>query len=129
MKFFLFLSLFASTTLFAETITIDNQTKYPDKKSNAKIGIQWASSSKEMNQKSIDTMYQNDEPLDTLLSNEGKNKIEAPSDAKYFRLCICSSKDSSSDYVTSWVLIVADKSYTLEQENFYPAVLSSGSGC
>lgn len=129
MKFFLFLSLFVGTTLFAETITIDNQTKYPDKKSNTKIGIQWAGSSKEMNQKSIDTMYQSDEQLDTLLSKVGKNEIEVPSDAKYFRLCIRSNKDSSSDYVTSWVLIVADKNYSLEQDNFYPAVLSSGSGC
>lgn len=129
MKFFLWLSLIVGTTLFAETITIDNQTQYPDKKTATKIGVQWAGSSKEMNQKSIETMYQNDEQLDTLLSKVGKNQIDIPADAKYFRLCIRSNKDPASDYVTSWVLIVAGKHYTLEQENFYPAVLSSGSGC
>lgn len=129
MKTILFFSLFMATALFADVITIDNQTNYPGKKSNTKIGVQWASSSQEMNQKTIGTMHQIDEKADFALSKEGKNQLNVPSHAKYFRVCLWTNGDSAPEYITSWVLIVEDKNYTLKQNDFYPAVLSSGSGC
>ncbi len=129
MKKILFLSLFATTALFADMITIDNQTSYIDTKSKGNMGIQWAASSQELNQKSIATMYQNDEQSDLAFTKKGKNQIKVPSNAKYFRICVWTSGSKTPEYVTSWILVVPNKNYTLQQKNLYPAVLSSGSGC
>lgn len=129
MKRFFFLSFFASTMLFADVITIDNQTSYLNKNSKTLIGLQWAGSTQEINQKSIQTMYQSDEKSEVPLSKVGSNQINVPSNAKYFRVCVWTNGDPTPEYVTSWVLIVANKNYTLKKQNFYPAVLSSGSGC
>ena len=128
MKFIIFLSCFMTTALFAEMITIDNMTSYPDKK-HSMMGIQWANSTQEINQKMIKTMYQSDEESNKALSKAGKNTINVPSSANYFRICVWGNDQTTPEYVTSWILIVPDKSYTLKQNNLYPAVLSSGSGC
>lgn len=129
MKIFLFFSVFGIVSIFSDMITLDNQTHYPDKKTNSIVKVQWAESSQEINEKNINSIYQVYEERDTKLLGSGKNQIQVPSGQKYFRILIWTEGKSESTYVTSWVPVVSDKTYILEEKDLYFSVLNAGSGC
>ncbi len=129
MKTTFFLSLFAMTTLFAQVITIDNQTPYPSSKDNTTIGIQWASSSPEMEKKSADHSYQSEGSPEFTIQKNGKTKVTVPDNAKYFCVGVWQNNDSSPTYVTSWVKIKPKHVYTIRKEDLYRSNITGGSGC
>lgn len=129
MKTALFLSLFGSFSLFGDMITLDNQTPYPLPSTNTIIELQWASSSQEMAEKTIDSLYQIDRTQNATPLSAGKNQLDIPNSQKYFRVLVWEKGEITPTYVTSWVLIIPDKTYTVEEKDLYLSVLSAGSGC
>lgn len=128
MKKYLTLCLCTITPIFADIFVLDNQTKYPQ--SASPIRIQWAASSREMSEKNIENMYQVNVDQGTLQPVEkGINQVQAPEDQLYFRILVWTDEKNCPKYVSSWVPIVAKKTYTLKNTDLYPAVLTSGSGC
>lgn len=125
----LFVLLLLSSSLFADTLTLENQTSYPTKKS--KMAVQWASSAREIediNQAMIYGLTLNANTFKTL-SQLGKTTLNIPKLAQYFRVLVWSQGQKEPDLLTNWVEIVPDKTYTLEADHLIPAVLLCGSGC
>jgi len=129
MKAIFLLSLFAATTLFGDIMTIDNQTTYPNAEQKSQIGVQWAASSDELNDKMVYDMYQTKVQADVMIQQAGKMQLTIPPQEKYFRILVWTKDSPVPTYNTSWVLIVPSKNYTLTQKDLYDTVLSSGSGC
>jgi len=129
MKTAILLLLFAITSVVADTIVMDNQTGYPSKNAGSSIGIEWASSLQELNAKGNDTKNQVSKKPDFQLENPGKIEVTLPPNAKYFRVNVWSDNSATPTLVSSWVLIVPKKEYTLEEADLYPASLESGTGC
>ncbi|OGN64837.1 MAG: hypothetical protein A3E80_02185 [Chlamydiae bacterium RIFCSPHIGHO2_12_FULL_49_9] len=123
------LLLFSTTALFAESITLDNQTAYPAKQS--KMAVQWANSAREVDEDNKALMYEGKVNPGTLqsISQTGKIKLTLPKKAQQFRILVWSEGSEEPDYTTNWIDITAGKTYTLESDYLIPVVLMSGSGC
>ncbi len=118
-----------TTTLFAESITFDNQTRYPAKQS--KMAIQWAHSAREVDQ--LNQALMNGEQINPAalqnISQKGKMKLTVPKKAELFRVIVWSEGAVEPDYTTNWIDITADKTYMLENDYLIPVALMSGTGC
>ncbi len=126
-KFMLiFLSLFmVATTGFAETFTLDNQTKY------SPMHIQWASSAKEVdddNQAMMQGLKINRDTLQ-VVPKSGKVTLTIPNKATYFRILVWSKKGETPDFHTNWIEVEPNKTYTLKNDQLVPIALMSGMGC
>lgn len=119
--------LMLTTTAFAEHITLDNQTSYPNKESQ--MGIQWANTAKEVSDQS--DVYCPSLKLNSLkpLSRSGKTSLDSPVDAQYFRVVIWKKGETEPDLMTNWVDIQPEKTYTVNDDQLIPAVLMAGMGC
>jgi len=126
-KIALFLML--ATTLLADSITLDNQTKYPTKQT--KMAVQWADSAKEVDEANRALMDGEKINPSTLqkISGKGKVKLTVPNDAQLFRVLVWSNGAAAPDYSTNWIDITPDKTYTLDNDYLVPVVLMAGSGC
>lgn len=120
---------FAIISLFGEMIILDNQSSYLDKKPNVMMKLQWAASSQDMEEKTIDCLYHAVAQKDLMLLKGGENQILFPGQPKYFRILVWTEESPNPTYVSSWVQIVADKTYTLQDKDLFHSVLMAGSGC
>lgn len=118
-----------TTSLLAESISLDNQTEYPSKQT--KMAIQWANSAREVDENNKALM--NGEPLNrsTLqeISQTGKIKLTIPKKAQQFRVLVWSQNSKEPDYTTNWINITPNKIYMLEDDYLIPVILMPGSGC
>jgi hypothetical protein len=124
-KILLFLAL--ATASFAETITLDNTSTYPNGKS--KISVQWASSAKEVEEETQALLRGAAPNKLQPVTQSGKVKVTVSSAAAYFRILVWSKGSGQPDLLTNWVEIVPNKTYKLDGDHLFPAVLMSGSGC
>jgi len=123
------LFLLLTATLFAESITLDNQTIYPANQS--KMAIQWAHSAREVDENNKALMYGSKLNPTTLqtISQKGKIKLTVPENAQQFRVLVWSNGSLEPDYTTNWIDLAPNKTYTLETDYLIPVVLMSGGGC
>lgn len=123
------LFLLLTTSLFAKSISLDNQTPYPTKQS--KMALQWANSAREVDESNKALMYGAKLNPDTLqtISQIGKIKLTLPPKAQQFRILVWTKSSGEPDYTTNWIDITLDKTYTLETDHLIPVVLMAGSGC
>ncbi len=129
MKIFFLFSLLLKATFFGDNLFLENQSTHPNKTS--KIAIQWASSSKEVEEKSqalLQGTKINQLHLSSIV-NSGKIKIGIPKTAEYFRVLAWSKGSGKPDLLTNWVEIIPEKTYVLEADHLFPAVLMQGFGC
>ncbi len=129
MKKIVLFFLLAISTSFAQDLVLHNETSYPIQKS--KIGIQWATSAKEIEESNQAITAGTKLNPDTiqLLSQSGKVHLTVPKKAEYFRLLVWSTGEGEPDLLTNWVDIVPNKTYTLKPDHLFPSVLMAGIGC
>ena len=128
--FFLML-LATATSGFAENLVLENQTSFPIKNQKSKIAIQWATSAKEVDEANKAVIYGlklNPETIQ-ILTQSGKIDLSIPEKAEYFRVLVWSKGEGNPDFLTNWVDIVPNKTYTLNPDHLVPSVLMSGTGC
>lgn len=128
-KLAFFIFLFSVVSIFGETFILDNQTPYPGRSTESTIELQWAASPQEMSAKNIESIYQLERPSNTMLLVSGENKVSIPHEQKYFRILIWEKGKAAPTYVSSWVLVISNKAYTLKNDDLYYSVLNAGSGC
>lgn len=123
------LFLLFTTQLFSGSITLDNQTSYPSKKS--KMAVQWAHSVREVDKENKALMYGTELNSDTLqtISQTGKITLTLPELVQQFRILVWSKGIGDPDYTTNWIEITPNKTYTLQPDYLIPVVLMTGSGC
>jgi hypothetical protein len=116
---------------FAQNLQVDNQTSYPESRAKSKIAVQWATTAKEVADQNNALMTS--EPLNTttmkMLATQGKTNVTVPNDAEYFRVLVWTNGKGDPDYLSNWVDIVPNKTYSIQDEDLSPAVLMSGMGC
>ena len=68
---------------------------------------------------------------DTLIgiTKTGKISIALPKNAEYFRVLVWAQGEADPDFLTNWVDIVPNKTYTLEAGHLTPRLLMLGTGC
>lgn len=121
--------LFLTTALFAESITLDNQTDYPTNQS--KMAVQWAKTAREVDEDNKALMFGgkiNPSTLQTI-SQTGKVTLTLPPKAQQFRVLVWSNGSRAPDYATNWIDVTQGKTYTLENDYLIPVVLMTGTGC
>lgn len=118
-------------TGFATTIVFDNQTSYPLKTAKSRLAIQWARTTKEMQEANKALIYGTKLDLNALkmVLNAGKLRLKVPNNAEHFRVLAWSNDAKMPDLLTNWVDVVPDKTYKLEKDQLTLAVLMSGVGC
>ena len=123
------LFLFLTSSLFAESITLDNQSAYPTKQS--KMAVQWANTAREVDESNKTLMNEGKLNPSTLqpISQTGEVKLTLPKKAEQFRVLVWLKGSKEPDYTTNWIHISEGKTYTLETDYLIPVVLMSGSGC
>lgn len=131
-KIFIFLCLsYMTSSIFANSIMLDNKTNYPQKNQFGKIAVQWVASVKEV-QKANQSML-NDATLNAnslmILAKKGKIKLISPNNARYFRVIAWSNDKEKPDLLTNWVDIIPNKTYVVNQNQLVPRILMSGAGC
>lgn len=122
--------LVISSSVFAESLTLDNQTSYP-KNQKSKMMVQWASTAQEVDSQNKALMYGSTLSQSSLqpVAKAGKVTLNAPSNAQYFRVLVWSKSETNPDLHTNWVNIVPNKTYNLKTDQLVPSVLMSGTGC
>ena len=130
MLFFLSLLIVASTG-FADNFVFDNQTSYPVQNQKSKIAIQWASSAKEVAEANEAFINGNGLNAGTVqaITRPGKSNITIPKKSEYFRVLVWSNGQGDPDYLTNWVDVVPNKTYTIKSDDLVPSVLMTGMGC
>ncbi|HEV7738134.1 MAG TPA: hypothetical protein VGO47_12290 [Chlamydiales bacterium] len=125
----IFVFLFVTSALFAEAITLDNQTTYPTKQS--KMAVQWANTAREVDEENKSLMFEGKLDPTTLqtIPQIGKVTLKLPPKAQHFRILVWSNGSKIPDYTTNWIDITLNKTYTLENDYLIPVVLMTGSGC
>jgi hypothetical protein len=123
MKILLF---FLATTLFAESITLQNQTSHPSRKT--KLYIQFAATAREV-QEQNELLIRGIRPSMQSLAAQPKLTVSLPHKAQYFRLLVCPEGKPNPELLTNWVDAVPNKTYLLKDEHLTPAVLMTGMGC
>jgi hypothetical protein len=132
MKKLFFLSLcVVATTGFADNLVLENQTPYPMQKPQSKMAVQWANSAKEVDEGNHAVVYGGKWDSNTLqtIHQSGKIQVSIPNKAEYFRVLAWSKGEGDPDFVTNWVEVTPNKTYTLKEDHLVPAVLMSGTGC
>lgn len=125
-KIFLFLAL--ASIGFAEQIVLDNETSYPSNRS--KIAVQWATSAKEVQENNHASLHGLKMKGNMqVLKQSGKIDLKVPKKAGYFRVLVWSKGEGDPDFVTNWIDIEPNKTYTLTDDYLTPTVLMSGMGC
>ncbi|KTD52874.1 hypothetical protein [Legionella quateirensis] len=127
----LLVSLLVINTAFADHFTINNQVSGPFNDHKSTIAIQWAASAKEveMNNKIVrEGLKLNPDNL-FVLTQLGKNNLAIPEQAEYFRVLVWSKSSGNPDFLTNWVDLIPNKTYTLTQDLLVPVALMSGTGC
>lgn len=128
---FFIASVVITTASFAENLTLDNKTPYPASAQKSKIAIQWANSAKEVEEENQALMYGSKLKQEAVqvLATPGLINLSIPKKAEYFRVLAWSKGEGDPDFVTNWVDIIPDKTYTLQPDHLVPVVLMLGSGC
>lgn len=123
------LLLVLTTSLLAESISLDNQTEYPTKQS--KMAVQWANSAREVDENNKALMAGKSLNRSTLqeISQPGKIKLTIPQKAQQFRVLVWPQNSKEPEYTTNWINITPNKIYTLENDYLIPVILMPGSGC
>lgn len=123
--------LLVFSTGFAENIMINNKTPYPSKNQSSKIAIQWATTGREIQKANKDLIYGLTLDPGSLqpITKSGKLELNMPKNAKHFRVLVWSKDHESPDFLTNWINIIHNASYTLETDQLISAVLMSGAGC
>jgi len=116
---------------FAESFVFENQTIYPNKAQKSKIAIQWASSAQDVDEgnKAVTYGLKLNSTTVQLLAQAGKVNINIPDNAEHFRILVWSKGQKDPDFLTNWVDIVPNKTYTLTTDFLVPVVLMAGTGC
>lgn len=116
---------------FAAHFVLDNQAAAYSDHTKSIMRIQWARSAKEVNRYNNSLkkgVTLNPDSLQAL-AQMGKVKIEIPKKAVYFRVFVWSKGKSNPAFLTNWVDVVANKTYTLDSRHLVPFVLMLGMGC
>ncbi len=126
-----FLSILVVPTGYTERFVLNNQAFNPSTSYKTRIAVQWATSAKEIeesNHKLQNGITLKPDAL-RVLTQTGKNTLEIPQKAEYFRVLLWSKSTGAPDFFTNWIDIVSNKTYTLNKEHLIPFVLMSGAGC
>lgn len=126
-----FLSIFVATAGIAENFTLNNQSPYPIEMQHSKIALQWATSARDTDENNNRLQQGVKLNPDTLrvLTQHGKINLTLPEKAEYFRVIVWSKGVGEPDFLTNWVNIVPNKTYTLNEDHLVPVTLMSGMGC
>lgn len=129
----LFSLLFLGKTVagFTENFTLNNQSSYPNQNQKSKIAIQWASSAREVDEENHSVSYGmgvNPQRLQ-IINQTGDISLTIPEKEEYFRVIVWSKGEGDIDFVTNWIDIVPNKTYTLKADHLVPVVLMAGTGC
>lgn len=131
-KIFLFFLLVGVVNIgFAERIILVNDTKYPHALQKSKIAIQWATLAKEV-EESNNKLKQGvklDQKAFQILKKTRTIHLNIPEKAEYFRVVVWSKGVHEPDFLTNWVDIVPNKTYTLNEQYLIPVALMAGMGC
>ena len=92
------LFLLFNTTLFAESITLDNQTAYPTKQS--KMAVQWANSAREVDEDNKALMYGEKLNPDTCKPSLKQGKSNSPSLKKHSNSACWSGRKALKSLIT-----------------------------
>lgn len=116
---------------FAQEIVLENQTSFPNKDKRTKMAIQWAASAKEVDDYNKALMYGYKFNTSSIqdIAQSGKVNLKIPEKAEYFRILSWSKEQKDPDYITNWVDIIPNKTYTLKPDQLVPTVLMLGTGC
>lgn len=122
-KIMLFCLLLATATGFADNLVLENLSE------RSKITIQWANSAREVEEANKALVYGPPLNQSTLqaITQPGKVTVNIPSKAQYFR--VLTWVDNKPDFLTNWIDIVPNKTYTLKADQLVPIALMSGTGC
>ena len=126
-----FLSILVVSTGFANSLVLNNQVFNPASHHQAKMAVQWAISAKEIEESNISLKQGIKLKLNALhfLRAAGKNKLDIPKKAEYFRVLMWSKNTIQPDFLTNWVELQSDKTYHLTKKHLIPIVLMTGTGC
>ena len=126
-----FLLTLVVPTGFTESLMLNNQALNPTNNHKSTIAVQWATSAKEIEESN--NRLQNEIKLsqDTLrvITQTGKNKLDIPQKAEYFRVLVWSKSTGTPEFITNWIDIELNKTYTLNKEHLVPFILMRGTGC
>ena len=126
-----FLANVLVTQGFAASFVLDNQVAKHTNNRKSKIAIQWATSGKQVEKNN--TLLKLGKALDPhslqALTQIGKLKLTIPQKAEYFRVLLWTNGTKSPDFLTNWVDIEPNKTYTLDEGHLIPFVLMIGMGC
>ncbi len=126
-----FLLTLVVPTGFTESLMLKNQALNPTNNHKSTIAVQWATSAKEIEESN--NRLQNEIKLnqDTLrvITQTGKNKLDIPQKAEYFRVLVWSKSTGTPEFITNWIDIELNKTYTLNKEHLVPFILMRGTGC
>jgi len=129
MLFFLF--TLVAPTGFTERFVLNNQAFNPTSSYKSRIAVQWAKSAKEIeqsNRRLQEGIKLNPDTL-RILTQSGKNTLDIPPKAEYFRVLWWSKSSGAPDFLTNWIDIESNKTYTLNKEHLVPFALMAGAGC
>lgn len=121
----------AINTIFAHTITIDNQTHYPRKTSSERLMVQWAFTAESLHQENNTTpsTLSIDSKMLQSLNQKGVLELTTPDRAQYFRILLWSPLKKQPDLLTHWVTLIPNKKYTVMNAHLMPLIMLSGLGC
>ena len=125
------LSLLVGTIGYADSIKLNNLSSHPTENLKSKIAIQWATSARDVEKNNNSIKHGLKLNPDTLqvLSKAGVINVDFPKNAGYFRIVVWSKGAGDPDFLTNWVDIVSNKTYTLNKDHLIPLALMSGTGC
>lgn len=126
-----FLSILVAPTGFTESFVLNNQAFNPATNYKSRIAVQWAASTKEIEESNNRLQKGSALNPNTLrvLTQIGQNNLDIPQKAEYFRVLWWSKGTKNPDFFTNWVDIESNKTYTLKKEHLIPFVLMTGTGC
>lgn len=115
---------------FAEDLVLVNETAFPEK-SQSKMAVQWAASGKDVDEANQATLLKQKLHPDSyqILTRKGEIRLAIPKNAEYFRVLVWSKKKGQFDFLTNWVEVIPNKTYTLQTDHLIPAILMCGTGC
>jgi hypothetical protein len=116
------LLLFFTQTIFADRLTLENNTSYRN------LAIQWASSAR-IAQENNESLMQGDALSNLSHLRQIKETVAIPKNAMYFRILAWEKKGAQPDMLTNWVELVPGKTYQLKEEHLTPCLLMNGMGC
>lgn len=127
----IFFFFFLVNSSYAEYFVLNNQAFNPRANQKSKIAIQWASASPEVmtsNKQVREGLKLSSKRL-KFLNQKGNINLDIPKNAKYFRIVLWSKGGENADFITNWIDIVPNKTYTLNSDHLVPLALMAGTGC